>query len=516
MRSDARWRSLASFNAQPQAKFRILKSFFRRSHDREAGARRVALQRVQATSASATVQRLEIASDTSDTKASSRAMPNLPDRPRLRPLQLFADETAGIIIIHDPQDFIADFGLDLRLAPLLLACDGRATLDELPRRLTQQSQRPWSPEEVTAIVERMDEWLLLDSPRFAALAAQRNAEFQAAPIRPAAHAGSSYPAEPDALRRRLDEILGQAERLDLAAEQIAGLVGVVAPHIDLRVGERAYAPAYRLIESFAAALPSQAPVTFVILGTSHYGGDGWFIASRKAYATPLGELDCDLDFLDRLEARLGYSISADDTAHRREHSIEFQAVFLRHIFNDPARPARIAPILCTSLSALYAADDCARQRARADYEAFIQALRETLAESAQRVALLVGGDLAHVGPKFGDAFDAQAKAGELKRADAELLEHVAAGDSQALLAHIARDEDARRVCGFPPLMAYLDALPAFGPTEGRALHYEQWQERPTRSAVTYGVAATWRKLGKGSTGGSVVGGTGLEPVTPRV
>ncbi|OYT72490.1 MAG: hypothetical protein CFK52_04600, partial [Chloracidobacterium sp. CP2_5A] len=157
------------------------------------------------------------------------------------------------------------------------------------------------------------------------------------------------------------------------------------------------------------------------------------------------------------------------------------------------RPVRIAPILCTSFHALYAADEGERRAARADYEAFIQALRATLADSPCRAALLVGGDLAHVGPKFGDAFDAQAKASELERADTELLEYVAAGDSQALLAHIARDADARRICGFPPLMAYLDALPAFGPTEGRALHYEQWQERPTRSAVTYGVVATWRK-----------------------
>ncbi|OYT69520.1 MAG: AmmeMemoRadiSam system protein B, partial [Chloracidobacterium sp. CP2_5A] len=257
---------------------------------------------------------------------------SLPERPRLRPLQLFADEAAGLIVIHDPQDFIEDFGLDLRLAPLLLACDGQNTLDDLPGALAQQFRQPWSPEEVTAIVAQLDEWLLLDSPRFAALAARRIAEFRSAPIRPAACAGSSYPAEPDALRRRLDEILGQSKTPAIAAECIAELVGVVAPHIDLRVGERAYAPAYRLIERFAASLPSREPVTFVVLGTSHYGGDGLFIASRKAYATPCGALACDLDFLDRLEARLGYSISADDRAHRQEHSIEFQAVFLRHIF----------------------------------------------------------------------------------------------------------------------------------------------------------------------------------------
>lgn len=127
----------------------------------------------------------------------------------------------------------------------------------------------------------------------------------------------------------------------------------------------------------------------------------------------------------------------------------------------------MVPILCTSLHELYAADEGCRERAQADYRAFIRALQATLAEQTHRTLLLVGGDLAHVGPKFGDSFDAQTKAAELERVDTELLDYVAAGDSAAVLDHIARDEDARRVCGFPPLMAYLDALAAFGPRKGR-------------------------------------------------
>ncbi|MCS7078500.1 MAG: AmmeMemoRadiSam system protein B [Chloracidobacterium sp.] len=418
------------------------------------------------------------------------------DRPRLRPLQLFVDREAGLMLLHDPQGFIEGCALDLHLAPLLLACDGRATLAELPDILAQRFGGRWSARDIRTIIEKLDEWLLLDSPRFAAFAAEHLAAFRAATVRPAVHAGASYPSEPSALRERLETILAHAPAAPAGHPPIERLVGVVAPHIDLRVGERAYAPAYRLIQQLAETVPSDEPINFVVLGTSHYGGEGLFIASRKDYDTPLGLLPCDRDFLDRLEARLGFSISADDTAHRREHSIEFQAVFLRHLFDAPsgsARPVRMTPILCTSFHGLYATDQAEREQARADYEMFIQALCTTLTETPYRTVLLVGGDLAHVGPKFGDDFDARTQAQTLERADAELLEHVAAGDSQAVLDHIARDGDARRVCGFPPLMAYLDALAAFGPTEGRVLYYEQWQERPTRSAVTYGAAAAWRK-----------------------
>lgn len=415
--------------------------------------------------------------------------------PRLRPLQLFADETAQIIIVHDPQGFTEPIGLDIRLAPLLLLCDGQHSRAELPALLLHRFGQRWSADEVADIIQRLDEWFLLDSPHFADLAARQMAAFRAAPVRPAAHAGISYPDEPEALRQRLDAILAHTAACPLGADQLQQLVGVVAPHIDLRVGERAYAPAYRLIERLAATLPAGEPVTFVVLGTAHYGGDGLFVASRKDYATPLGPLPCDRDFLDRLETRLGTDISADDTPHRQEHAIEFQAVFLRHIFDqhrEAGRTVRMVPILCTSLHELYAADEDCRARAQAEYQAFIQAFQATLAEQPHRTLLLVGGDLAHVGPKFGDHFDAQTKAAELERADTELLSYVAAGNSAAVLDHIAGDEDARRVCGFPPLMAYLDALSAFGPTVGQVLHYEQWQERPTRSAVTYGAAATWR------------------------
>ncbi len=419
-------------------------------------------------------------------------MSRLPDRPCVRPLQLVVDREAGVLLLHDPQGFTDSCALDLRLAPILFACDGTTPLAELPKVLEANFGQQWSVAAVEAVLEKLDQWLLLDSPRFTTVAAERLAAFRAAPVRPAVHAGVSYASEPDVLRKQLDAILAQASPPPHPADR---LVGVVAPHIDLRVGQRAYAPAYRLVQQLAETLPADEPLTFVVFGTSHYGGDGLFLASRKDYATPLGTIGCDRDFLDRLEAQLGFSISADDTSHRQEHSIEFQAIFLRHLFDARAAgpyPVQIVPILCTSLHALYADDPAERERTRTEYETIIQALRTTLAKTPYRTVLLVGGDLAHVGPKFGDDFDAQTRAKALERADSELLAYVAAGDSRAVLEHIAQDADARRVCGFPPLMAYLDTLSAFGPTEGQVLYYEQWQEQPTRSAVTYGVAATWR------------------------
>lgn len=413
----------------------------------------------------------------------------LPARPRLRRLNFFPVDGDEVIAVHDPQEFIEPFGLSAQLVPILMFCDGHHTPETMREAIARETGATYATAEILRVLEMMDGWLLFDSPRFAAVRAARDREFITADVRAAAHAGGSYPAHPAELRKRLDDILSLAP--DDTPESAAGLVGVIAPHIDLRVGERAYAPVYRTVQRFAEELPRNEPVTFIVLGTSHYGTGGLFVASRKDYATPLGRLQCDREFLSRLEIELGAPLEADDTAHRPEHSIEFQVVFLQHLFGDRAAngTVRFVPILCTSFHRLFDHD----AETKAEYESFVRALRKTVAEHKTRTVLLVGGDLAHVGRKFGDPFDAESVLEPVAAADRELLDIVSRCDATGLLAHIAADRDARSVCGFPPMLAFLDTLDVYGETSGEIVHYEQWNERETSSAVTYG-SVVYRKV----------------------
>src|SRR5690606_5163468 len=117
-------------------------------------------------------------------------------------------------------------------------------------------------------------------------------------------------------------------------------IAVIAPHIDFRVGGETYGPAYN-------ALRRSDADTFVVFGVSHQMSYDSFMISSKDFQTPLGTLPTDREFIEHFRAALPFELTRDETAHRREHSIEFQAVFLRHIFPD--RDIRIVPILTGSL-----------------------------------------------------------------------------------------------------------------------------------------------------------------------
>src|SRR5262249_8660388 len=69
-----------------------------------------------------------------------------------------------------------------------------------------------------------------------------------------------------------------------------------------------------------------------------------FALTRKPYDTPLGSAPVDVDFVEALAARAHQDCFAAEVAHRNEHSIEFQAVFLKYLFAG-RRDVRIVPVL---------------------------------------------------------------------------------------------------------------------------------------------------------------------------
>ena len=81
----------------------------------------------------------------------------------------------------------------------------------------------------------------------------------------------------------------------------------------------------------------------MILGTSHYGEPDRIGLTRKPFVTPFGETIPDLETIDRLDREAGGAAAMEDYCHAVEHSIEFQVVFLQHLFGPRIR---IVPVLC--------------------------------------------------------------------------------------------------------------------------------------------------------------------------
>jgi hypothetical protein len=381
-----------------------------------------------------------------------------------------------LLCFRDPQGFNSGIVLmPVEALEIIRFFDGLHSVVDVQAEWMRQKGQFLFSDDIQRLVEQWDEHLLLDSPRFKIRKQQVEQEFISRPIRPMAHAGESYPADPVALRQRLDECF-TAEGGAGLPERLASqnrIKGIIAPHIDLRVGGTCYSWAYKeLVEHSTAE-------TFIVLGTSHYGWGDLFIPTRKDYETPLGVLKTDQAFLTLLEENYGGSLAAVDTAHRIEHSIEFQAVFLHYLFHDH-RPIQIVPILCTSFHDMVF-KQCSPME-DPGVSQFVQALRQTVRQHEKTTCFVVGADLAHIGRKFGDPFAAQGILNYIEREDLEMLRAIESLDADGFFHSISQDDDQRKICGFPPIYTFLASVEA---TSGRLLKYEQWSEEATQSAVTY-------------------------------
>ena len=169
--------------------------------------------------------------------------------------------------------------------------------------------------------------------------------------------------------------------------------------------------------------------------------------------------------------RARHDCFASELGHRGEHSIEFQAVFLRYLLGG-RRDFTIVPILAS-----FAHEALARGAGPEDdprVARFLDAVAETAAAQKRRVAFVAGADLAHVGPRFGDpAPISPEELARVEREDRAMLRPVASGDAAGFFASVEADGDRRRICGFSPIYALLRCLPG---VSGVVRHYGQWPD----------------------------------------
>ncbi len=312
----------------------------------------------------------------------------------------------------------------------------------------------------------------LEDEVFGALRDQRHREFAAAPCRQAAHAGSAYPADPEALRAALAGWLDGAVR-----PAGGGLVGVAAPHVSFEGGHVCYAAAYRALG------PEYRDRVFIILGTSHFGEPERFGLTLKNFTTPLGEAETERSITEWLAEQAGPAVKLEDYCHAVEHSIEFQIVCLQHLYG--AR-VRVVPVLCGAF--VRSITQGGRPEDDPSLSQFLAALAELAAGTDDRLFWVLGVDLAHMGRRYGDPFPARAGEGEMRaveQMDRRRLERILAADAGGFWEAIQEDRDPLKWCGASALYAFLKALPQ---ARARLLGYEQWNIDEA-SVVSFGALA---------------------------
>jgi AmmeMemoRadiSam system protein B len=348
--------------------------------------------------------------------------------------------------------------------------DGQRTVRDIQAEAVRQAGGELLPLELFAgLVQRLEEALFLEGPRFRDIARQEVREPRCAGL-------GGYERDPVALRRQLDRLFTARKGPGKPGppRPDASLRAALVPHIDYPRGGHTYAWGFKeVVERTPASL-------FVIVGTSHYSGNR-FTLTRKHFKTPLGVTPTDRDYVERLVHHYGTGLFDDELmAHLPEHSIELEVVFLQYLYQG-VRPIRIVPLVVGSFG------DCVANGAaptvRADIRRMVEALRKAEAETPEPICYLISGDLAHIGPKFGDRSPVREPLlGDSRDRDHRILKQAEAADPAGYFRVIADEADRRRICGLPPTYVVLEAL---RPRRGKLLHYDQYVEPEGYESVSF-------------------------------
>jgi AmmeMemoRadiSam system protein B len=318
------------------------------------------------------------------------------------------------------------------------------------------------------LVGALDGAGFLRNDAFEQMREARLREFTGMGTREPTHAGSAYPGEISELRMTLDNYMNGATAADSD-----GLIGIAAPHVSPFGGWESYRAAYGVLA------PRYRDRTFVILGTSHYGEPDRFGLTRKEFVTPYGRAATDLAMVNELESKAPAAVRMEDYCHAVEHSIEFQVVFLQHLFGPEIR---IVPILCGSYAtSIYVTGE---PEDNAGVAAFLDALGEIAARESRRLMFVLGIDMAHIGRRYGDRFEAVADQAEMigvAERDRARIDRIQAGDARGFWELVKQNRDDLKWCGSAPLYTFLKAVPN---ARGELLRYQQWNIDP-QSVVSF-------------------------------
>ena len=424
-------------------------------------------------------------------------MSNPDMKPKLRALDIKRVRQGGRDYLHlrDPMALSGEELLaPVQLIPLLALSDGQRDLAGIRAAAMLMHGLSITQPQVDEFFGRLDEALLLQGPRFEEARGRVLEEYRRLPHRTPALAGPSYPADPLELERLLDGYMEEAGKIAPSPSPFlvkgegrdGRVVGVLSPHIDYQRGNRSYAKTWRYVSEAAKECDLA-----IILGTDHAGGDCKITPTLQSYATPWGPLPTDKELVKSLVAGLGGESAFEEEEHHiREHSVELALVWLHYLFRKSNRNGegpRVLPILCGHMGSYVYGDGESGESEKLD--SVVTALKKVMEE--RKTLVIAAGDLAHVGPAFGDPTPwGRNERALLKRADESSLAAICSGDWETFLAGIRGERDKRRVCGLTPI--YLALRMLGNEVSGTVTAYDQCPADPMGGSLVSIAGVIWQ------------------------
>jgi AmmeMemoRadiSam system protein B len=397
---------------------------------------------------------------------------NLMEYPKIRPVEAIPTVLDGkrVIMLRDVSS-LSDkvIFVSPELLFLISQMNGENRILDIQVAYTRNFGTIITSEKIKEILNQLDEALFLESERFYKYLENMKEEFKKSNIRKTYLAGKSYPDEKEILKNYLNIFF---QNIEVGKKK--NVLGIISPHIDYQRGGNCYAYAYSELEDI------EENSTFVILGTSHFfQGDDLLILTKKDFETPLGVLKNDKEFIEKIEKKLNKDLCKEEFAHKNEHSIELQTVFLKYILKE--KNFKIFPILCGSFSRFIEKEITPKNDS--EIIDFISAFKEVKNELSYKIYFIAGADLAHIGLNFGDKTPVNSLvAEETKKKDLEMLKFVENLDAEGFYNYILSERDNRRICGLSPIYLLLNLIEA---RKCKILKYDFWFDRNSGSLVSF-------------------------------
>jgi MEMO1 family protein len=369
---------------------------------------------------------------------------------------------------------------------LLPLMNGERTVAEIVaatgRGLTEQIMQNF--------VAQLDDAGLLFGPKFDAMLAKMQADFDSSAVLPPAataafadvlvvqkfgeEATEEQKSEHGArlLAETFDDWIKQA----MESEENPSLDelprGIIAPHIDYPRGWLNYASVWGRLRVV------DRPDRVVVLGTNHFGMSTGIAGCDKGFQTPFGVCPIDEQLMSAVTVRLGEDLARRLLEHRydheREHSIELQVAWIQHILGTDA-DGNYAPVFAALVHDPTVNSGESYDGTGVGLNVFVEALRGALEEVGGRTLVVSSADLSHVGPAFGDQ---QALAGDDEAAeqarnrvlshDQEMLQYVSQGKIDELMVAMSWQQNPTRWCSIGNIVA---AMKLVQPREVKILRY---------------------------------------------
>lgn len=362
-------------------------------------------------------------------------------------------------------------------ARVLALMDGTNSLRDIQAEIMRRTGELIYSDDIEKLVAQLDDCLFLENDSFFKKVTEAVESYLKDPVRRAVHAGLSYPEDPEELKRFLEGFFTSGDHpigLPETPVKHKKVMGLVVPHIDLRLGGRLYAMGYKY------AYESVYPDTWIVIGTSHEPVEHHIALTVKDFETPFGILACNREICKEIMTRLPFDITDGEFNHAREHTVEFQAIFIKMFQPN----AKIVPLVCS-----FSEDELREERERLN--SVIEVLRDIL--NQEKAAIIASVDFAHIGPRYGDNYIPDKRSIESNlQDDRAICEALAAGDIKRFETLLWRDHERRKICGAGPLYVLANSMPPG--VRGSVLGVSHGVVDDQNSFVTFATVAFWRRI----------------------